>query len=241
MGKVEKIVVLGVLFVVVSILALSLDGGLGGGLAEAGTGSLESASMGGQATDNSGLQGTEERRERGRRVAGTSTEMDSPSEPEAGGPASSTMLTAEQRVVVDEPALTRLTQPAEGWDLVTLEGLEDHPFDPELKLYTALDGDDFVSLSERLYGDALHASLLRCNNEGTLEIQAGQVLLVPVAGDMAGEQVHEVSSGDSLWKIAEQAYGKGYLWENIYDANRDVLASPDDLREGLMLRVPALQ
>jgi len=52
--------------------------------------------------------------------------------------------------------------------------------------------------------------------------------------------MHEVSSGENLWKIAERVYGRGYLWENIYEANRDVLGSPDDIQQGMMLRVPLL-
>ena len=47
-----------------------------------------------------------------------------------------------------------------------------------------------------------------------------------------------VGEGDSLWKIAHKAYGKGHRWNEIYEANRDLLATPDDLSVGQTLRIP---
>ncbi|HIF41158.1 MAG TPA: LysM peptidoglycan-binding domain-containing protein [Planctomycetes bacterium] len=238
MGKVEKIVVLGVLFVIVSILAVSLDRGLGGESPEAGGGRVVNAGAPGSVLQQPQVNP----RNRGRRV------------PEPGSAVEATpsaavtpLLSAEVQVPEAEqspmpPTSSAPAVIAEDWDLVTLEGLEDHPFDPQMMLYTAGAGEDFVSLSERLYGDAVHAHTLRCNNEGVLAIQEGQVLLVPVTSDNAGDLMHEVASGESLWKIAERIYGegKGYRCDDIYEANRDVLGSPDDLQQGMMLRVPLL-
>ena len=241
MGKVEKIVVLGVLFVIVSILAVSLDRGLDD----------ELPAVGGSGVVNAGapsevpIRVNVNPREHGRRVVETGTEAAT----NQRGPVAS-LLNAEVHVPrVEQDSMPEVLNvaaaPAEiaaDWDLVTLEGLEVHPFDPQMMLYTAVGGDDFVSLSERLYGDAMHAHTLRCNNEGILDIQEGQVLFVPVMSDNAGDLMHEVASGESLWKIAERIYGegKGYRCDIIYEANRDVLGSPDDLQEGMMLRVPLL-
>lgn len=241
MGKVEKIVVLGVLFVIVSILAVSLDRGLGGESPEAGGSRVVNAG----ASANVLQQARINPRNRGRRV------------PEPGSAVEVTpsavvtpLLSAEvQDPQIEQGPLSEASSapavPAgldADWDLVTMEGLEVHPLDPQMMLYTAGAGDDFVSLSERLYGDAVHAHTLRCNNEGILDIQEGQVLLVPVMSDNAGDLMHEVASGESLWKIAERIYGegKGYRCDIIYEANRDVLGSPDDLKQGMMLRVPLL-
>jgi len=236
MGKVEKIVVLGVLFVIVSILAVSLDRGLGDELPAGGSRVVNAG-----APTQVPMQVTGNPREHGRRVLEGATGAEAaPSTPVTP------LLNAEVQVPRVEPSPmpdashAPAAEIAADWDLVTLEGLEVHPFDPEMRLYTAGAGEDLVSLSERLYGDAVHANTLRCNNEGLLDIQEGQVLLIPVMCDNAGEQMHEVSSGENLWKIAERVYGRGYLWENIYEANRDVLGSPDDIQQGMMLRVPLL-
>ena len=47
-----------------------------------------------------------------------------------------------------------------------------------------------------------------------------------------------VRPGDTLNSIARRAYGNPALWERIFDANRDLLRSPDDLRVGQELRLP---
>ena len=45
-------------------------------------------------------------------------------------------------------------------------------------------------------------------------------------------------SGESLWKIAKKVYGAGHRWGEIYEANRQVLASPEALSPGIVLRIP---
>lgn len=49
---------------------------------------------------------------------------------------------------------------------------------------------------------------------------------------------HEVEADDTLWQIAQRYYGEGSRWREIYQANDDVLEDPNDLEEGLVLRIP---
>jgi nucleoid-associated protein YgaU len=51
---------------------------------------------------------------------------------------------------------------------------------------------------------------------------------------------YTVKSGDSLWKIAEEIYGRGHggEYEKIFDANRPLLKDPDAIFPGQVLRVP---
>lgn len=51
-------------------------------------------------------------------------------------------------------------------------------------------------------------------------------------------QTYTVQSGDSLWKIAEQFYGKGAEYMKIFEANRDQLDNPDLIRPGQVLNIP---
>ncbi|MBU1702004.1 MAG: LysM peptidoglycan-binding domain-containing protein [Candidatus Eisenbacteria bacterium] len=48
-----------------------------------------------------------------------------------------------------------------------------------------------------------------------------------------------VRDGDTLTKISSLIYGTGARWEDIYEANKDVLASPTvSLKPGTRLRIP---
>ena len=53
---------------------------------------------------------------------------------------------------------------------------------------------------------------------------------------------YEVKKGDTLWKIAEEVYGKGHGDKNniIFEANKPMLKSPDKIFPGQKLRIPEL-
>jgi len=52
------------------------------------------------------------------------------------------------------------------------------------------------------------------------------------------KRTYRVKAGDTLVAIAKQFYGDGERYEEIYEANRQRLQVPDDLREGLLLDIP---
>ncbi|NNJ26881.1 hypothetical protein LzC2_29760 [Planctomycetes bacterium LzC2] len=54
----------------------------------------------------------------------------------------------------------------------------------------------------------------------------------------ATPRTYVVAPGDTLSGIAEKALGSHRKYHAIYDANRDVLASPDALKVGMTLRIP---
>ncbi len=49
-----------------------------------------------------------------------------------------------------------------------------------------------------------------------------------------------VQEGDSLWSIAGKPdiYGKATQWRRIFDANRDLLKAPSDLKAKMTLKIP---
>ncbi len=49
---------------------------------------------------------------------------------------------------------------------------------------------------------------------------------------------HEVKSGDSLWKIAQQSLGDGSRWREIYDLNKDQIKNPDLIHPGQVFKLP---
>jgi nucleoid-associated protein YgaU len=54
----------------------------------------------------------------------------------------------------------------------------------------------------------------------------------------SGHASYKVRSGDTLSKIARDLLGSAKRWNAIYEVNRDVLDSPDAVREGIVLRIP---
>lgn len=55
----------------------------------------------------------------------------------------------------------------------------------------------------------------------------------------SAERTYTVKSGDTLSKIAKQMYGDPNEYQKIFDANRDRLRDPNQIRPGQELRIPA--
>ena len=51
-------------------------------------------------------------------------------------------------------------------------------------------------------------------------------------------RIHTVVEGDSLSRISMRYYGTPNRWQEIYNANRDVLQASSTLRVGMQLRIP---
>ena len=55
----------------------------------------------------------------------------------------------------------------------------------------------------------------------------------------ADTTTYVVVAGDSLWKIAQQYYGTGTRWDEIYQDNRDTIQDPNAIWVGQVLVIPA--
>jgi len=70
-------------------------------------------------------------------------------------------------------------------------------------------------------------------------VAATPAAAAPVAKiDATGSRTHTVVSGDTLGAIAKKYLGSITKADAIYQANRDVLKSADDLKVGQVLRIP---
>ena len=52
------------------------------------------------------------------------------------------------------------------------------------------------------------------------------------------QKTYTVKRGDNLSRIASKVYKDSSRWRRIYDANRDTLKKPEDLRVGQTLVIP---
>ena len=63
---------------------------------------------------------------------------------------------------------------------------------------------------------------------------------IPAAPAIERYDTYVVQKGDTLWSIAAkpEMYGKATHWRRLFDANRDLLKSPDRLKGGMTLQIP---
>jgi nucleoid-associated protein YgaU len=121
-------------------------------------------------------------------------------------------------------------------------------------------GESLTSICRRYYGDAsLLEELARFNDLSNPNLlRAGRRLRIPEATDLvrgrpanststpsarhpAGApepRTYTVREGDSLSEIAQRLLGSARFYKAIYECNRDVLRSPDDIRVGMVLKIP---
>lgn len=144
------------------------------------------------------------------------------------------------------PAETRPEQPGQDRD-GTAEP-------PRFRNYTVQPGDTFTTIARDEMGSARLVSALLAANplKDPSRLRPGEVIRVPLdpeniqgrGGETApppsAERVHTVQAGETLSSISQRYYGSVRYTDFLFNANRDQLRSPDDLRLGQELRVPPL-
>ncbi len=124
-------------------------------------------------------------------------------------------------------------------------------------LHTVQSGESLWIIAEKYYNSGFRAFDIAIANDlpNPDIIEKGQTLKIPVLDENQGEISPEaastskitestqsrilqytVKSGDYLWKIAEDVYGNGYLWEKIAHANN--LINPELIHSGNILTIP---
>jgi nucleoid-associated protein YgaU len=72
----------------------------------------------------------------------------------------------------------------------------------------------------------------------TADAAGGAIQQAGFAVDPQGQPVYRVSDGDTLSDIAQNHLGRSSRWVQIYGLNRDQLKNPNDLKLGMILRLP---
>jgi hypothetical protein len=248
MGKIEKLVVLGVLGLIVVILAVTFSPP-----EVEGSSPREQELAGGRRAelgDETGTNSSHTDRDRVR----PEDLLVQPSKTSRGKDRDETLTEAVQPgkrtpLLSTETVLEKRqpeAAPPEGSILITMQGLEASALE-DFKIYRARSGETYATLAERFYGDAQRAVLLQLYNEGQPTVVAGRPMFVPVFDvelpedepiQVADGDTHLVEEGESLWTIAADELGSGARWPQLHEANLDVLPDPHDLRPGMKLRIP---
>jgi len=85
------------------------------------------------------------------------------------------------------------------------------------------------------------ASAARLGTPAAALASGGSVPVRPVPSATSAEatvRFHTVVEGDSLSRISMRYYGTAGRWQEIYQANLDVLQGSSALRVGMQLRIP---
>lgn len=72
-------------------------------------------------------------------------------------------------------------------------------------------------------------------NEIDPDMRAGDLIL-NIEEDNTKEEVYEIKSGDSLSKIAQKY--PGLTWQQIYEANKDLIKDPNKIFPGQKIKIP---
>lgn len=246
MGKFEKLVVLVVLFLVTLILVVSLNTDDPESLAHAGIGRIEAevttyAPVDPEAVPDPMLD---------------PVNMDwmvvDPEETESAvfDPSSALLSTRVESETTSGPAGVQLP---EGSILLTSVSLTETLL-PDLFLHTWQEGDTYESLTALYYGDPACVDLLLRVNDDRVDVPIGDTVFIPAFDvrerprnrrrrvvdlqPIGGGVIYRTLEGDSLWKISKKHYGNGSSWNVIYEANLEVLKSPDSVLPGMELRIP---
>ena len=79
--------------------------------------------------------------------------------------------------------------------------------------------------------------VLCCGNVASVA-KVNDMLTVAAAAEPESKY-HTVKSGDTLSKIAKEAYGDANAYMKIFEANKPMLKDPNKIYPGQMLRIPA--
>lgn len=131
-------------------------------------------------------------------------------------------------------------QAAEGG--ITPEQLKKHVTDAGLNaddVTFAVDGDKVTVSGNAATTEAAEKIILTIgNSQGVASVDNNLAVATP----SADSQTYTVQKGDTLWKIAEQFYGKGKgdKYPEIVKANTPPVKNPDLIQPGWVLRIPPL-
>lgn len=114
---------------------------------------------------------------------------------------------------------------------------EDNPGVSGLKVEVK---DGVATLSgEASSAEALEKAVLMTGNAmGIQEVKADGMNIADGSQVGGDDEFYVIEKGDTLWGIAEKAYGNGAKYTKIVDVNREVIKNADLIFPGQKIRIP---
>lgn len=123
--------------------------------------------------------------------------------------------------------------------------------------YTVQFGDTLSKIAQRFYGSSRSWRRIYTDNAAIIRnpnrIYPGQVFIITLdqnnnaapeaaakanTSNTALNDSYIVVSGDNLYKIAQKVYGQGVRWNEIYQANKNIIANPGHIYASQVLIIP---
>jgi nucleoid-associated protein YgaU len=82
------------------------------------------------------------------------------------------------------------------------------------------------------------AVLIVGNTQGIEKINIDAVTVADGSKIGSDDEFYTIEKGDTLWKVAEKAYGNGAQYQKIFEANREVIKDADKIFPGQKIRIP---
>lgn len=101
---------------------------------------------------------------------------------------------------------------------------------------SAVSVSDELSSARELDGNPVTQKPAMMNETAGAVVQEGLK-----SSEYFSEKIHEITHGENLWRLARSHYQQPLLWPHIYQANKEIIADPDHVREGAIIVIPALQ
>lgn len=79
------------------------------------------------------------------------------------------------------------------------------------------------------------------NDSNSFEVKAGQVIDTKKIDSSIEPGEYTIVKGDTYWSIAVRAYGDGYAWTKIYEANKSIFPNANRIEKDVKITVPALK
>jgi nucleoid-associated protein YgaU len=87
--------------------------------------------------------------------------------------------------------------------------------------------------------EALEKAVLMAGNAmGIQEVKADGMTVADGSQVGGDDEFYIIEKGDTLWKIAEKAYGNGSKYTKIVEVNREVIKDADKIFPGQKIRIP---
>lgn len=87
--------------------------------------------------------------------------------------------------------------------------------------------------------EALEKAVLMAGNAMGIEsVKADGMTIADGSQIGSDDEFYVIQKGDTLWKIAEKAYGNGAKYTRIVEVNREVIKNADLIFPGQKIRIP---